>query len=108
MREMLSLTSALVYLGLHPLANALQLRFNINKWIALVVKAVWFDLTLWAAYVLVFGSSIGNPSSAVYEIINKYILLIIFVGGSIIFWLYDYVMFKCQMIVNNFVYRIKK
>jgi hypothetical protein len=98
----------IIFFGLHPLANALQLRFNINKWIALVVKAVWFDLTLWAAYVLIYGSSIGNPSSPVYDLINNYILLIIFVGGSLIFWLYDYLMFKCQMAVNAIVYRIRK
>lgn len=98
----------IMFFGLHPLVNALQLRFKINKWIALVVKAVWFDLTLWAAYVLVFGSSIGNPESEIYKFINNYILLFIFVGGSVIFWLYDYVMFKCQTMVNAFVYRIKK
>jgi hypothetical protein len=98
----------IMFFGLHPLVNALQLRFKINRWLALVVKAIWFDLTLWVAYILVFGSSIGNPSSQIYELVNNYILLIIFVGGSLIFWLYDYLMFKCQMIVNAFVYRIKK
>jgi hypothetical protein len=84
------------------------LRFNINKWLALVIKAVWFDFTIWVAYILVFGSSIGDPSNPIYEVINKYILAFIFVGGSLFFWLYDYVMYRCQMAVNAFVYRIKK
>lgn len=99
----------IMFFGLHPLINALQLRFNINRWIAYVVKAVWFDFALWVMYILVFGSSIGDPSSGeLYKIINDYILLFIFVGGSIVFLLYDYVMFACQNMVNAVVYRIRK
>lgn len=98
----------IMFFGLHPLVNALQLRFKINRWIALVIKAVWFDFTLWVMYILVFGSSIGNPDSEIYRVINDYILAFIFVGGSLLFFVYDYLMFKCQMAVNAFVYRIRK
>lgn len=98
----------IMFFGLHPLVNALQLRFKINKLLAYLIKAVWFDFTLWVMYILVFGSSIGNPEWSFYEFINNYILLIIFIGGSIAFFLYDYFMFKCQAIVNAFVYRIRK
>ena len=59
-------------------------------------------------YVLVFGSSIGDPDIEIYRIINDYILLIIFVGGTVVFLAYDYIMFKFQLIVNTLVYRIKK
>lgn len=97
-----------MFFGLHPLVNALQLRFKINKWIALAVKAVWFDFTLWVMYILVFGSSVGNPAWEWYAVVNQYILAFIFVGGSLVFWLYDYLIFKCQMAVNAFVYRIRK
>ncbi len=98
----------IMFFGLHPLLNALQLRFNINKWIAYIIKAVWFDFTLWVMYILVFGSSIGNPDYEVYRVINDYILVFIFVGGTVVFLLYDYIMFKVQLIVNALVYRIKK
>ena len=98
----------IMFFGLHPLINALQLRFNINKWIAYIVKAIWFDFSLWVMYILVFGSSIGDPSIEIYRIINDYILVFSFVGGTIIFFVYDYIMFKCQMIVNSLVYRIHK
>jgi hypothetical protein len=98
----------IIFFGLHPLINALQLRFKINKWLAFFIKAAWFDLSLWAAYALVFGSSIGNPSFPYYELINQYVLVFIFVGGTIIFFPYDYLMFKCQMMVNALVYRIHK
>lgn len=97
-----------MFFGLHPLINALQLRFNVNRWIAYIVKAAWFDFSLWVMYVLVFGSSIGDPDIEIYRIINDYILLIIFVGGTVVFLAYDYIMFKFQLIVNTLVYRIKK
>lgn len=99
----------IMFFGLHPLANALQLRFKINRWIAYIVKAIWFDFTLWVMYILVFDTSIGNPDMGeMYRIINDYILLFIFIGGSVLFFIYDYIMFKVQMVVNAFVYRIKK
>lgn len=98
----------IMFFGLHPLANALQLRFKINRWIAYAVKAIWFDLTLWVMYILVCGSFIGDPSVELYVKINQYILLFIFIGGSIVFFVYDFIMFKVQMWVNAFVYRIKK
>jgi hypothetical protein len=98
----------IMFFGLHPLANALQKKFKINKWLALVIKTIWFDFTLWVMYILVFGSSIGNTDYEIYKIINKYIVAFIFVGGSLVFWMYDYLIFKCQTWVNMFVYRIKK
>lgn len=98
----------IMFFGLHPLINSLQLRFKVNRWIALIVKAVWFDFTLWVAYILIFGSSIGDRSYEFYEVLNRYILAFIFIGGTVFFWLYDYLMYKCQLAVNAFVYRIKK
>jgi hypothetical protein len=98
----------IMFFGLHPLINSLQLRFKINRWLALVIKALWFDCTIWVAYILVFNSSIGDPSNTICEFINNYILVFIFIGGSLFFWLYDYLMFRCQMMVNALVYRIKK
>ncbi|MGN0814843.1 MAG: hypothetical protein ACI4MH_06405 [Candidatus Coproplasma sp.] len=97
----------IMFFGLHPLVNSLQVRFKINRFIALIVKAVWFDLTVWVAYVLIFGSSIGNPDTQYYQIVNDYILAFIFVGGTVLFIAYDYVMFRCQRIVNHFVHKIK-
>ncbi len=100
----------IMFFGLHPLLNALQVRFKINKWIALVVKAALFDFTLWVAYILVFDGVFGGAFLPVnvYEFVNKYILLFIFVGGTLIFWPYDYLIFSCQNWVNKLVYRIRK
>ena len=101
----------IVFFGLHPLANYFQKKYvhkTLLHGLLFLVKAVWFDFTLWVMYILVFGSSIGDPQNELYEVINDYILLFIFIGGTVFFLLYDYLMFKCQTIVNMLVYRIKK
>lgn len=101
----------IMFFGLHPLINSLQIKFNINRWLALAVKTVWFDLTLWVAYILIFGGILGGSGgNAVYDYINEHnlIYVIIFVGGTLIFFPYDYLMFKMQIAVNRLVYRIKK
>ncbi len=99
-----------IFFGLHPLANALQIRFKINKWLALVIKALWFDATLIAAYFLIYHAALGGSvfPQEVYDVINRYIYLFIFTLGSAVFFLYDYLVFKCQIAVNKIVYKIKK
>ena len=100
----------IMFFGLHPLVNCLQVRFKVNRWLALAVKAVWFDFTLWVAYILIFGGIIGGETSsnAVYDFINKYVYYFIFIGGTVIFFPYDYLMYKMQQGVDMLVYRIRK
>lgn len=100
----------IMFFGLHPLANSIQIRFRINRWLALAIKTVWFDCTLIAGYFLVFGGILGGSflPAEFYEILNKYIYVFIFILGSLIFFIYDYLIFKCQIMVNIFVRRIKK
>ena len=101
----------IMFFGLHPLINSLQIKFNINRWIALALKAVWFDFTLWVAYILIFGGVLGGAQgNAFYDYVNEHnlIYLFIFVGGTLIFFPYDYLMFKMQITVNKLVYRIRK
>lgn len=100
----------IMFFGLHPLINALQKKLNINKWLALFIKAVWFDCTLIVAYFLVFGGVIGGYllPEAVYNVINDYIYLFIFTLGTVFFVLYDYLIFKCQAAINFIVGKIKK
>lgn len=100
----------IMFFGLHPLVNCLQVRFKINKWLALAVKTIWFDLTLWVAYILIFDGVLGGAmaDNAVYSFVNNYIYWFIFVGGTLIFFPYDYLIFKTQIGVNKLVYRIRK
>lgn len=100
----------IMFFGLHPLVNSLQLKFNVNKWLAFFVKAAWFDGTLVAAYFLIFGGVLGGSflPAGFYEVLNDYIYLFIFAGGTVFFIAYDFVIFKCQSAVNKIVERIKK
>ena len=37
----------IMFFGLHPLVNELQLKTKINRWVACGVKALWFDGTMY-------------------------------------------------------------
>ncbi|MDE7084175.1 MAG: hypothetical protein K2O81_02915, partial [Clostridia bacterium] len=103
----------IMFFGLHPLVNAL-IKAKANKrwvsWVALVIKAVWFDCTLIVGYYLVFGGLLGGlllPQS-VYDIFNKYIFLFIFTVGTLVGVIYDFLVMRCQLAVNAVVARIRK
>lgn len=100
----------IMFFGLHPLANALQIKFKVNKILAFFIKAVWFDCTLICGYFLVFGGLLGGTflPQGFYDIVNKYIYVFIFTLGTAGFAVYDYLIFKCQRAVDALVYRIKK
>ncbi|MCI8475778.1 MAG: hypothetical protein HFE42_01845 [Clostridia bacterium] len=99
-----------VFFGLHPIANALQIKYKINKWLALLVKAVWFDGMLIASYHLIYGGLLGGTifPEELYKVINDYIYLFIFTVGSVICFVYDYLIFKTQIAVNALVARVIK
>lgn len=100
----------IMFFGLHPLINALQKKLNINKWLALAVKAAWFDCTLIASYFIIFGEIIGGSflPQDVLKVVNDYIYLFIFTLGTAFFVFYDYLIFRCQKVINYIVNKIKK
>ncbi len=100
----------IMFFGIHPLANSLQIRYKINRIIAFAIKAVWFDCTLICGYFLVFGGVLGGTflPQSFYETVNKYIYLFIFTLGTAAFAVYDYLIFRCQRLVDRLVRRIKK
>ncbi len=99
-----------MFFGLHPLANSLQIRFNINRWIAFAVKAVWFAGVLYAGYfMMVYGFlSGGLLQTPLYLTVKNYIYILIPTVGTVAFFIYDYLIFKCQIMINGLIYRIKK
>lgn len=100
----------IMFFGLHPIVNALQVKYKFNRWIALLVKAVWFDCMLIASYHLVFGGVVGGTlfPESVYDVINKYVYLFIFTLGSAMFVVYDFLVFRSQIAVNMLVARIRR
>ena len=92
----------LMFFGLHPLVNELQLKWKINCYLACVVKALWFDLTMYLVWKVVFAITTSIPA------IDTYVLPIILVVGSIFFIGYDYAVFGWRNIVLRLARRISK
>ena len=92
----------IMFFGLHPFVNEMQLKIKINRWVACAVKALWFDITMYLIYRFVFGMTTNFP------LIDKYMIPIILIFGSAFFVFYDYTAYRCRGMVNDFVKRINK
>lgn len=100
----------IMFFGLHPLANCLQIRYKINRWLALAIKAVWFVGTLFAGYFMMVHGFIGASfmQSELFKRVQNYLYVLIPIGGALLFFVYDYLIFRFQIIINSLIYRIKK
>ena len=47
----------IIFFGLHPLVNELQLRTRINTWVACFAKALWFDLTMYLMWTFLLDTT---------------------------------------------------
>lgn len=92
----------ILFFGLHPLVNELQLKIKINRWLACGIKALWFDGTMYLIWKFVFGMTTTIP------IIDQYIIPVILIGGTLFFVVYDNMMYKWRYAVNTLVSRITK
>lgn len=90
----------ILFFGLHPLVNELQLKTRINRWVACAVKALWFDGTMYVIWRFVF------EMTTTISFVDTYIIPIILVGGTAFFVVYDYMMYKWRFIVNRLVERL--
>ena len=91
----------ILFFGLHPLVNELQIKFQINKWLASIVKAVWFD-----GAILLFWWLIVQTTGVTW--LDAYAVPIILVGGTIVFFAYDRTLFRAREYVFALVKRISK
>ena len=97
--------------GLHPIVNALQKKFVHQKWqhaLCCLGKAVWFDLAMWLCWTLVFVPLLGADQLTWYPYIEEYFYYILFLGGTLLFVPYDYLIFLCQRSVGAMVRRIRR
>ena len=92
----------IVFFGLHPFVNELQLKTRVNRWLACFVKAIWFDATLY----LTWKTLIAVTTDVVIS--DAYVLPIILIVGTVAFIGYDYFMFKWRVWADNLVRRISK
>ena len=92
----------IMFFGLHPLVNELQLKIRINRWVACAIKALWFDVTMYLVWRFIFGMT------TTIDFVDQYAIPVILVLGTAFFVFYDYVMYKWRAAVNNLVYRLYK
>lgn len=108
--SVIKLLPFLAFFGLHPLVNFLQKKYVKKKWVHLPVflaKAAWFDgamLLAWFVLLLLFGGA----EHTWYPYVEQYLYLIVFLGGTVLFAVYDYMIFLCQKSVNRIVARIRR
>ncbi len=98
----LDLLPFIMFFGLHPLVNELQLKTKINRWVACFLKAIWFDGTMYVIWRFVFAVTTG------FAFLDAYILPIILIFGTVFFVAYDYLMYRWRAAVNTLVVRITK
>ncbi len=92
----------IMFFGLHPIVNELQLKTKINTWVACFVKALWFDGTMYVIWRFVF------EMTTTISFVDQFILPIILIGGTAFFIAYDYMMYKWRLVINRLVERIAK
>lgn len=100
--RILDLLPFVMFFGLHPIVNELQLKTKINRWVACGAKALWFDLTM------IFVCKILIATATEVTFIDEYIVPIILIGGSLFFVFYDNVMYRWRAVINMLVKRIYK
>lgn len=100
-----------VFFGLHPIVNHLQLKYvkgPILNCVCELVKAVWFDLAMWLSWTLVLVPLFGVSEQRWYPFVEQYFFLVLFLGGTIFFAVYDCMIYFCRRSVNAAVRRIRR
>lgn len=92
----------ILFFGLHPIVNELQLKTKLNRWIWCGLKALWFDGAMYLTWKFLFDMT----TSVAW--LDAYMLPIILIVGTAFFVMYDYVMYKWRAIVNTLVVRITR
>ena len=92
----------IMFFGLHPFVNELQLKIRMNRWVACGIKALWFDGTMYLVWKLVF------KATTTITLVDQYILPVILIGGTLFFVFYDYMLYRWRAVVNSLVNRIAK
>ena len=91
-----------LFFGLHPTVNFIFRERKFNKVIAFLIKEIWFIGSLIIVYFL-FESFFAFET----EWARTYALPIIVIGGGLLFFVYDFIMFRFQKILDIAVKRLK-
>lgn len=107
----LRLAPFLMFFAFHPTVNYFQKKY-VKKTplhiLAFFVKAVWFELVMWFSWRFILVELFALNEAVWYDFVMRYFYLVLFVGGTLVFALYDYAIFMCQRTADWCVKRIKR
>ena len=92
----------LMFFGLQPIVNRLQLDRNWNKYLMLVIKDLWF-VGAAVGYYFIFSVVLFENNEA----LNAYALPIIIAISAAAYILYDYLSFYFQKYIDLLITRLK-
>ncbi len=91
----------LIFFGFHPIVNKVLKEKKVNRFLAYLIKGVWFVGAMLICYLLTDMFVTDN------EVFKKYMIYIIIIGGSVLFIVYDYMMFYFQRAMDVISKRLK-
>lgn len=96
-----------LFFGLHPIVNYLQKKYVKKtpwKCLCLLLKTAWFDGSMLLSYfVLTAVAGLTFP-----DWVANYLYLVLFLGGTVFFIVYDVMIFLCQRSADLLIRRIRR
>ncbi len=90
-----------VFFGAYPVSLYIEERYNANKWLMIAITLIWFNASL---YVMYLFTKLFVPET---DFIKDNIFIFLFTGGTLIFFLYRFVMKRIQSKMRILAKRLK-
>ncbi len=90
-----------LFFGFHPIVNSFFKQKKLNRFLAYLIKDIWFVASMLICYFVTDLFITDN------EFLKKYMIYIIIFGGSLLFIAYDYMFFYFQRAVDVLSKRLK-
>ena len=91
----------LVFFGAYPVSLYIEERYSVNKWVMIAITFIWFSASL---YVMYLFTKLFIPET---DFIKDNIFIFLFAGGTLIFFLYRFVMKRIQCKMAALAKRLK-
>ena len=95
----------IVFFGLHPLANKLSEKYNINKALSFIVKMLWF---IGAVFLIFFFAELFiADKNKLTMLVNKYYYILLPLIGAAFFVIYEWFIRRAQRIVGYYIDKLR-
>ena len=101
----------IAFFGWHPIVNHLQMKYVKKNWVHGLIflgKAVWFDLAMWLMWAVVLVPFFGVESATWYPFVSRYFFWVLFIGGTLFFIAYDFMILLCRKSIAGILARIRR